>query len=102
MPGRARSREIAIRLSIGAGRSRVVRQLMTESLILAMAGAVAGLLVAYGGIRLLQTLSVPSDPPSVLGVELDWRVVEFSLLARSRVVSSSAWFRLGRQRGQTS
>lgn len=78
---RARSREIAIRLSIGAGRGRVMRQLMTESLILAMLGAVAGLLVAYGGIRLLETLSVPSDPPFVLGVELDWRVVEFSLFA---------------------
>jgi macrolide transport system ATP-binding/permease protein len=50
--GRARGREIAIRLSIGAGRSRVVRQLMTESLIVAMAGGVAGLLAAYGGIRL--------------------------------------------------
>ena len=79
--GRARSREIAIRLSIGAGRRRVVRQLMTESLMLALAGGVAGLLAAYGGIRLLETLSVPSDPPNVLGVELDWRVVEFSLLA---------------------
>src|SRR5216684_2922593 len=78
---RARSREIAIRLSIGAGRRRVVRQLMTESLILAIAGGVAGLFVAYGGILLLQTLSVPSDPPSVLGVQLDWRVVQFSLLA---------------------
>ena len=78
---RARSREIAIRLSIGAGRSRVARQLMTESLIVAMAGGVAGLLVAYGGILLLGTMSVPSDPPSVLGVELDWRVVDFSLLA---------------------
>src|SRR6266478_6336224 len=52
---RARNREIAIRLSIGAGRRRVVRQLMTEGLILAMAGGVAGLLVAYGGILLLQT-----------------------------------------------
>jgi predicted permease len=79
--GRARSREIAIRLSIGAGRSRVVRQLMTESLIVSMAGGVAGLLVAYGGILLLQTLSVPSDPPNVLGVQLDWRIVQFSLLA---------------------
>ncbi len=78
---RARGREIAIRLSIGAGRSRVVRQLMTESLIVALAGAAAGLLVAYAGILLLQTLSVPSDPPSVLGVQLDWRVVRFSLLA---------------------
>jgi predicted permease len=77
---RARSREIAIRLSIGAGRGRVVRQLMTESLILAIAGGLAGLFFAYGGIRLLNTLSVPSDPPFVLGVQLDWRVVEFSLL----------------------
>jgi predicted permease len=78
--GRARSREIAIRLSIGAGRGRVVRQLMTESLIVAVAGGVAGLFVAYGGIRLLATLSVPSDPPFVLGVQLDWRIVQFSLL----------------------
>jgi macrolide transport system ATP-binding/permease protein len=77
---RARSREIAIRMSIGAARSRVVRQLMTESLLVAMAGCVAGLFVAYGGILLLQTLSVPSDPPFVLGVQMDWRVAEFSLL----------------------
>jgi predicted permease len=79
--GRARSREIAIRRSIGAGRSRVVRQLMTESFIVAIAGGVAGLFVAYGGIRVLETFSVPSDPPNVLGVQLDWRVVQFSLLA---------------------
>jgi macrolide transport system ATP-binding/permease protein len=79
--GRARSREIAIRLSIGAGRSRVVRQLMTESLMVAMAGGVVGLAVAYGGILLLNMQSVPSDPPFVLGVQLDWRVVQFSLLA---------------------
>jgi predicted permease len=78
---RARNREIAIRLSIGAGRGRIARQMMIESVIVAMAGGVLGLLVAYGGILVLQTLSVPSDPPSVLGVELDWRVVEFSLLA---------------------
>jgi predicted permease len=77
--GRARSREIAIRLSIGAGRRRLVRQLMTESLIVAMFGGGAGLAFAYGGILLLQTLNVPSDPPSVLGVQLDWRVVQFSL-----------------------
>jgi predicted permease len=77
----ARGREIAIRMSIGAGRSRVMRQLMTESLIVAMAGGAAGLFVAYGGILLLQTLSVPSDPPFVLGAQMDWRVVQFSLLA---------------------
>jgi predicted permease len=79
--GRARSLEIAIRLSIGAGRRRVVRQLMTESLIVAVMGAAAGIAFAYGGILLLQTLSVPSEPPSPLGVQMDWRIVQFSLLA---------------------
>jgi macrolide transport system ATP-binding/permease protein len=79
--GRARAREIAIRLSIGASRPRLVRQLMTESVLLAALGGAAGLTFAYGGIRLLGALSVPSDPPSILGVALDWRVVEFSLLA---------------------
>jgi len=78
---RARSREIAIRLSIGAGRFRLVRQLMTESFLVAMFGCAAGLFFAYAGILLLQTLSVPSEPPFVLGVQLDWRVVQFSLLA---------------------
>jgi predicted permease len=78
---RTRGREIAIRLSIGAARSRVVRQLMTESLMVAIAGGAAGLFVAYGGILLLNMQSVPSDPPNVLGVQLDWRVVEFTLLA---------------------
>jgi predicted permease len=77
---RARSSEIAIRLSIGAGRRRLVRQLMTESLMVAIIGAGAGLFFAYGGILLLQTLSVPTEPPNVLVVQLDWRVVQFSLL----------------------
>lgn len=77
---RARSREIAIRLSIGAGRFRLVRQLMTESFLLAVFGGAAGLFFAWGGILLLETLSVPTEPPNILGVQLDWRVVEFSFL----------------------
>lgn len=88
---RARSREIAIRLSIGAGRFRLVRQLMTESLIVAMIGGAVGLLFAYAGISLLQTLDVPSEPPFVLGVQLDWRVVQFSLFA---AVASCVFFGL--------
>ena len=79
--GHARSREIAVRLSIGAGRGRLVRQLMTESLLLAMLGGLAGVAFSYGGVRFLETLSVPSDPPNILPVEMDWRVVEFSLAA---------------------
>jgi predicted permease len=78
---RSRSREIAIRLSLGAGRHRLLRQLMTESLVVAALGGGLGLAFAYGGIALLQTLEVPSEPPSVLGVQMDWRVVQFSLLA---------------------
>ena len=77
----ARSQEIAIRLSIGAGRGRLLRQLMTESLVIAVIGGAVGLIFAYGGILLLQTLDVPTEPPNPLGVRLDWRVVEFSLLA---------------------
>jgi predicted permease len=89
--GHARAREIAIRLSIGAGRSRLVCQLMTESFIVALAAAAAGLFAAYGGILLLNTLSVPSDPPNVLGVQLDWRVFRFALFA---ALASSLFFGL--------
>src|SRR5262249_26085626 len=50
---RARSREMAIRLAMGVSKGRLVRQLLTESLLLAIVGGVFGLAVAYGGIRFL-------------------------------------------------
>jgi len=53
----ARRREIAVRLSVGASRGRLVRQALTESIVLAIVGGVAGVALAYGGIRLLQVLA---------------------------------------------
>jgi len=77
----ARSREIAIRLAIGISRARLVRQLLTESMILALFGGVLGLGFAYFGIRFLKGLPVPTDLPVVIGVQLDQRVLMASLLA---------------------
>ena len=72
----ARQREIAIRLSIGAGRGRLVRQLLTESLLLSGLGAVVGLLVTRWGIGLAQRVTVANG----IDVELDWQVATFTLV----------------------
>ncbi len=78
---RARSREISVRLSLGARRLRLVRQLMTESLIVALLGGLAGLGLGYGGISFLSTIQIPADIPFVLSLHLDMRVLLFCLLA---------------------
>ena len=79
--GRARAREIALRISLGASRVRLLRQLLTESLLLSLIGGALGLWFAYGGIRFLQTIQIPSDPPIVITPRLDARVLLFSLVA---------------------
>ena len=78
---RNRSREVAIRLALGVARWRLVRQLMIESLVLALSGAALGIAFGYGGIRFLQAIPIPTDLPVVIGVQLDRRVLLFSLLA---------------------
>jgi predicted permease len=78
---RSRSREIAIRLAVGASRLRLLRQLLLESLMLALMGGLLGLVFAYGGIRFLQRIQVPTDLPIVIDVQLDQRVLLFSFLA---------------------
>jgi len=77
----ARSREIAIRLAIGVGRMRLLRQLLIESLLLGLCGCVLGLGFAYGGIRFLRTLKIPTDLPVVIDPRLDPRVLLFGLIA---------------------
>jgi hypothetical protein len=78
--GRARSREIAVRMAIGAGRGRLIRQFLTESLIIAFAGGILGLLVAQAGADLFSQVRVPSDIPLVLNFDLDPRVLFFTAL----------------------
>jgi putative ABC transport system permease protein len=77
--GDARVREIAVRTAIGASPGRLVRQLFTESLVLALAGAVAGLALAAIALRALVTIDPTSLPP-IAPVRLDGSVVAFALL----------------------
>ena len=74
----ARHREMAIRTALGATRWRLVRQLVTESLLLAGLGGVAGLLLARNGIDLLLALS-PASLPRAAEVSVDFRVLGFTL-----------------------
>ncbi len=75
----ARRREIGIRIGMGAGRGRIIRQLLTESVLLAMLGGGAALLLAPFATRLLATLQLPGIDMAALDLRVDWRVLSFSL-----------------------
>jgi putative ABC transport system permease protein len=73
----ARTKEIAVRTALGASRGRIVRGLLTESLLLAFIGGAVGLLIAVWGLDLLWA-ALPEDFPRLQDVSLDWRVLGFT------------------------
>jgi putative ABC transport system permease protein len=77
-----RKREFAIRAAMGAGRSRIILQLLTESVLLSVTGGLLGLVLGYVGLRALLAVS-PGDIPRIgehgAAVALDWRVLVFTL-----------------------
>jgi putative ABC transport system permease protein len=76
--GAARSKEFAVRAALGAGRQRIVFQLLAESLTLAVAGGILGLMLAWGGVGLLTRLG-SATIPRLAEARLDWRVFLFAL-----------------------
>jgi putative ABC transport system permease protein len=76
--GASRAPEIGIRLALGAGRGVVVRQLLSESLVLGIAGSALGLLLAIWGIDLVMR-AIPVEMPYWIRFDFDWRVFTFAL-----------------------
>jgi predicted permease len=73
-----RQREVAVRLAMGATRSRLIRQMLTESMILSLVSGIAGVLTAMAALHFVQFL--PARIPRLAEVQVDWKVLAFALL----------------------
>ena len=89
---RARSREIALRLAIGASRGALIRQLLLEGFLVALAGGLGGVVVADQGARFFSSIPFPSDLGFSIGSTVDHRALLFTLLVS---VMSTLFFGLG-------
>ncbi len=78
-----RKREFAIRIALGARRAHIIRQLLTESILLSLTGGILGLILGYVGVRWLLAIN-PGNIPRIgetgAGVGIDWRVLAFTLV----------------------
>ena len=86
-----RAREMALRLAIGAGRGRLIAQLVTESVLMAIAGGILGLAVGYAGMNVFRQIQLPTDLPIMLSFQMDRRALMFSLMV---AVASAVLFGL--------
>lgn len=92
-----RRREVALRLAIGAGRWRIVRQLLAEALVLCAAGGAAGVTIALLGVRALVAMQ-PGNLPRIDSVQVSWTVLGFALVASllaAIALTIAATFRTG-------
>jgi predicted permease len=76
-----REREMAIRAALGAARNRLIRQLMTESIVLALLGGVAGILLGIWGSSMLASVNIQTDLPINFDFGFDWRVFAYATAA---------------------
>jgi macrolide transport system ATP-binding/permease protein len=76
----ARQKEIAIRVALGAGRGQIIRQILTECVLLSLLSGAAGVLLAVWAVNLILRLKPPVAMPIVIEIGIDWHVLGFTLL----------------------